>query len=118
MFLWQWAPANTGNARSNFGLRMQAPEAEPQVRLNPLAEMVADRGCHSSETVLAVQKSEARSYIPEPKRQRRKWARRRDALCYYAANIRARVVPAVNRRPTFRKGPNRSSSLLSQWFAR
>ena len=52
----------------------KAPEAEQQVSLNPLAEIVADKGYHSSETVLAVQESEARSYIPEPKRQRRKWA--------------------------------------------
>ena len=40
----------------------------------PLAEIVADKGYHSSETVLAVQQAKARSYIPEPKRPRRKWA--------------------------------------------
>lgn len=51
----------------------RAPEEEPQVSLNPLAEIVADKGYHSSETVLAVQQAEARSYIPEPKRKRRKW---------------------------------------------
>ena len=51
-----------------------APEEEPRVSLNPLAEIVADKGYHSSETVLAVQQAEARSYIPEPKRKRRKWA--------------------------------------------
>jgi transposase len=49
-------------------------EKEPQMSLNPLAEIVADKGYHSSETVLTVQQAEARSYIPEPKRQRRKWA--------------------------------------------
>src|SRR3954466_5311368 len=52
----------------------KAPDQEPQVSLNPMAEIVADKGYHSSETVLAVQQAEARSYIPEPKRQRRKWA--------------------------------------------
>jgi transposase len=52
----------------------KAPDGEPQVSLNPLAEIVADKGYHSSETVLAVQQAEARSYIPEPKRQPRKWA--------------------------------------------
>ena len=52
----------------------KTPEQEPQVSLNPLAEMVTDKGYHSSETVLAAQQAETRSYIPEPKRQRRKWA--------------------------------------------
>lgn len=54
----------------------KAPEAEPQVSLTPMTEIVADKGYHSNETVLAVQQAEARSYIPEPKRQRRKWARK------------------------------------------
>jgi transposase len=48
-------------------------QEKPQVSLSPLAEIVADKGYHSSETVLAVQQAEARSYIPEPKRPRRKW---------------------------------------------
>ncbi len=52
----------------------QAPNQEPQVSLNPMAEIVADKGYHSGETLLAVQQAESRSYIPEPKRARRKWA--------------------------------------------
>src|SRR5919106_1953181 len=52
----------------------KTPDEEPQVSLNPMAEIVADKGYHSSETVLAVQQAEARSYIPEPKRGRRNWA--------------------------------------------
>jgi transposase len=51
-----------------------APEREPQVSLNPLAEIVADKGYHSNDTVLNVQRAQARSYMPEPKRGRRKWA--------------------------------------------
>ena len=39
-----------------------------------MAEIIADKGYHSNETVLAVQQAKARSYIPEPKRPRRKWA--------------------------------------------
>src|SRR5450432_763939 len=50
-----------------------APQEEPQVSLNPLAEIVADKGYHSNDTLLAVQQAEARSYIPEPKREGRKW---------------------------------------------
>jgi transposase len=49
-------------------------DEEPTVSLSPLAEIVADKGYHSSETVLAVQQAEARSYIPEPKRPHRNWA--------------------------------------------
>jgi transposase len=52
----------------------KAPDEPPQVSLTPLAEIVADKGYHSSETVLAVERAASRSYIPEPKRQRRKWA--------------------------------------------
>lgn len=51
----------------------KAPDAEPQLSLNALTEIVADKGYHSNETVLAVQQAEARSYIPEPKRARRNW---------------------------------------------
>ena len=52
----------------------KAPDEDPQVSLTPLVELVTDKGYHSSETVLAVQQIQARSCIPEPKRQRRKWA--------------------------------------------
>ena len=51
----------------------KAPDAEPQVSFTPIAEIVADKGYHSNETVLAIQQAEARSYIPEPKRGSRKW---------------------------------------------
>src|SRR6202162_1494620 len=46
---------------------------EPQVSLHPLAEIVADKGYHSNDTILAVEQSGARSYIPEPQREGRKW---------------------------------------------
>ena len=51
-----------------------APDEKPQVSLSPLAEVVADKGYHSNDTILNVQQAQARSYIPEPKRGRRKWA--------------------------------------------
>jgi transposase len=65
-----------------------APDQEPQVSLNPLSEIVADKGYHSNETVLAVQQAEARSYIPEPKRPRRNWAGRKDEQKAVYANRR------------------------------
>mgnify|MGYP001792489277 CR=1 FL=1 len=50
------------------------PEDGPQISLHPLAEIVADKGYHSNDTILAVEQSEARSYIPEPQREGgRKW---------------------------------------------
>jgi transposase len=52
----------------------KAPAEDPQVSLTPLAELVTDKGYHSGETVLALQQAKTRSYIPEPKRPRRKWA--------------------------------------------
>ena len=41
----------------------EAPGGDPQVSLDPLAEIVADKGYHSGATILAVERAEARSYI-------------------------------------------------------
>jgi transposase len=66
----------------------QSPDGKPQVSLDPLAEVVADKGYHSNETVLDVQRAQARSYIPEPKRGRRKWAGKADEQKAVYANRR------------------------------
>jgi transposase len=66
----------------------QSPDGKPQVSLDPLAEVVADKGYHSNETVLNVQRAQARSYIPEPKRGRRKWAGKADEQKAVYANRR------------------------------
>jgi transposase len=66
----------------------KAPDAEPQVSLNALTEIVADKGYHSNETVLAVQQAQARSYIPEPKRPRRNWTRKSEQQKAVYANRR------------------------------
>ena len=66
----------------------KAPDAKPQVSLNPLTEIVADKGYHSNEAILAVQQAEARSYIPEPKRPRRNWAGKSDQQQAVYANRR------------------------------
>src|SRR5450631_2009912 len=52
----------------------KAPEEQPRVSLTSVVEVVTDKGYHSGETVLVVQQAQARSYISEQKRQRRKWA--------------------------------------------
>ena len=51
----------------------QAPAAKPQVHLDGITEIVTDKGYHSGQTVLALEQVKARSYIPEPKRGRRRW---------------------------------------------
>jgi transposase len=80
-----------------------APAAEPQVSLTPMAEIVADKGYHSTETVLAVQQAEARSYIPEPKRARRKWVGKAAEQKAVYAN-RRRVVGIYGKRLLKRRG--------------
>ena len=45
----------------------KASGEEPQLSGEPLAEIVCDKGYHSNDTVLKVQRAPARSYIPEPK---------------------------------------------------
>ena len=65
-----------------------APETKPQVSLTPLAEVVADKGYHSNDTVMAVRQAQARSYIPEPQRPTRNWASKRDEQQAVYANRR------------------------------
>jgi transposase len=50
-----------------------APKEEPKVSLEPLSEIVADKGYHSNDTLLVLQQAKARTYIPEPQRGRRNW---------------------------------------------
>ncbi len=66
----------------------KAPDEEPQVSLNALAEVVADKGYHSNDTILAVQQAEARSYMPEPTRPGRRWAGKADEQRAVYANRR------------------------------
>src|ERR1700694_1250095 len=52
----------------------QAPDEKPQVNVQGIEEVVADKGYHSDATVLGVEQAEGRRYIPEPQRGRRNWA--------------------------------------------
>jgi transposase len=49
-------------------------DEKPQVNVNGIEEVVADKGYHSSATLIGLEQVPVRSYIPEPKRGRRKWA--------------------------------------------
>jgi transposase len=47
----------------------KSPGQESQVSLNPMVEIVADKGYHSGDIVLTIEQAQARSYLPEPKRE-------------------------------------------------
>ena len=51
----------------------KAPEARPQVPVQGITEIVADKGYHSGQTVAALTRAGVRSYLPEPQRERRRW---------------------------------------------
>jgi hypothetical protein len=61
---------------------------ESVLRLREFAALIGDKGYHSNDTVLNVQQAQARSYIPEPKRPRRKWAGKADEQKAVYANRR------------------------------
>jgi transposase len=50
----------------------KTPEAKPQVHVNGITEIVADKGYHSGPTVVVLGQSAVRTYIPEPNRGRRR----------------------------------------------
>jgi transposase len=52
----------------------QTPESKPQVSVNGIKEIVADKGYHSGQSVMLLGQAEVRTYIPEPNRGRRRWA--------------------------------------------
>jgi len=81
----------------------KAPDEKPQVSLNALSEVVADKGYHSDETVLAIEQAEARSYIPEPKRGRRNWDGKTDEQKAVYAN-RRRIKGSYGRQLLKKRG--------------
>lgn len=52
----------------------QAADHKPQVNVNGIEEVVADKGYHSGAAVVALEQAQTRTYISEPKRPRRNWA--------------------------------------------
>jgi transposase len=51
----------------------KAPEEKPQVSVNGIKEIVADKGYHSGPSVMLLGDAEVRTYISEPNRGRRHW---------------------------------------------
>lgn len=80
-----------------------APEEKPQVNVNGIEEVVADKGYHSGAAVLALKQAQVRTYIPESKRQRRKWAGKAAEQSAVYAN-RRRVRGAYGRQLLKKRG--------------
>ena len=89
----------------------QAPEDKPQVNVQGIEEVVADKGYHSGATVVGIEQAEVRSYIPEPQRGRRKWAGKEDEQRAVYAN-RRRVKGTYGKRLMRKRG-----ELLERSFA-
>jgi transposase len=51
----------------------KAPEEKPQVSINGIKEIVADKGYHSGPSMMLLGDAEVRTYISEPNRGRRHW---------------------------------------------
>jgi transposase len=68
-------------------------EAEAQLHPEPLAELVADKGYHSNETLVDVQGIGIRTYVAEPDRGVRNWkGRAEERQAVYANRRRIRGV--------------------------
>jgi transposase len=80
-------------------------EAAPAQSATPaeLAEIVADKGYHSNQTMVDLQAVEVRSYIAEPARGRRDWTKRPEAQGPVYGN-RRRVRGARGKRLMRRRG--------------
>jgi hypothetical protein len=60
-------------AAENIVALLKDPAVADKISPESLGEWVADRGSHSNDIVSAIASIDARSYIAEPKRGRRKW---------------------------------------------
>jgi transposase len=53
-------------------------DGEFKVNTKGVEELVADKGYHSGDVLVAMREAEVRTYIAEPDRERRKWADKRE----------------------------------------
>jgi transposase len=91
-------PANRGDTASltetiaqadaNLVAVMKDPEATKELNETVLAEVVADKGYHSNETLVDQGECEIRTYISEPDRGRRDWTDKREEQKAVYANRR------------------------------
>jgi transposase len=106
-------PANAGDvatglqtvAEATSQLRTVADDREAAEHLHKdwASEAVTDKGYHSNESMLALQEMGIRSYVSEPGRGRRNWARKPDERAAVYAN-RRRIRGVRGRRLLRRRG--------------
>lgn len=88
----------------------QAADQKPQVNVNGIEEVVADKGYHSGAAVVALSQAQARTYISDPKRPR-KWTGKAEEQSAVYAN-RRRVTGNYGKKLLRKRG-----ELLERSFA-
>jgi transposase len=80
--------AEAGQTIAELAEREAEQPEKPQVNVNGIEEVVADKGYHSGAAIVALRQAQSRTYISEPKRPRRKWAGKADEQNAVYANRR------------------------------
>jgi len=75
-------------AQSNLEELSDDPETSEEIHEDAGREVVADKGYHGNETLMALLDEEYRTYISEPDRGRRRWIDKEDAQAATYANRR------------------------------
>jgi transposase len=84
----QSLPETIDQAFENTLELLQDPNSAPHLSEQPLAEVVADKGYHSNNTMVITAATGLRSYISEPERGRRDWEGKEGARRATHANRR------------------------------
>ena len=96
-------PDTLDKAQSNLEELADDPDSGEQVHEDAGREVVADKGYHGNDTLLALTEEEYRTYISEPDRGGRKWKDKEDAQAATYAN-RRRVRGERGKRLLRRRG--------------
>lgn len=81
-------PANSGDTTTMIDTLITAVEQIETVlpKSDVIQEIVADKGYHSTERILDLNRLGVRTYIPEPKRKRRRWRGDKEAQAAVHSN--------------------------------
>ncbi len=97
----QSAPGTLIETQLNLEKVCEDKKAEKKLHREPLAEVVTDKGYHSGEALMNLERGGIRSYISEPDYGRRKWQgkeRERDAVYANRRRIRGKRGKALMRK--------------------
>lgn len=84
----QGLPETMSAALENMQALLADARSAPHVAEQPLAELVADKGYHSNDTMTLAAATETRTYVSEPERGRRDWTGNEEARDATRANRR------------------------------